>query len=218
MLSTVISNTRVSRHTFVLKVERPNTDIRAGQCFNIGLAHSSVNREYSMYSDAHADFIEFLIREVDDGVVSPQLAAAKTGDHINLFGPYGDFCIDRVFKSSAPADERRYLFIGTGTGIAPFRSYIKTFTIPNYLILHGTREADENYGAPDYCTDKYRACISNSEVGRPGFRVTDALKDENISYPDIVFICGNRKMIADVYDILRAMNISSDNIFTEAFF
>jgi NAD(P)H-flavin reductase len=34
----------------------------------------------------------------------------------------------------------------------------------------------------------------------------------------ICYICGNRAMIIDAYDILRDKNISGNNIITEVFF
>ena len=60
----VIENERVSRTTYMLTVERPDIDIKAGQCFNIGTNETGVNREYSMYSDANADHVQFLIKRL----------------------------------------------------------------------------------------------------------------------------------------------------------
>ena len=49
-----------------------------------------------MYSAAEDDFIDFLIREVPDGIISPRLASCKSGDLIEIGGPYGDFCFKRI--------------------------------------------------------------------------------------------------------------------------
>ena len=87
---------RVSQTTFMLTVERPDIDIKAGQCFNIGTNETGVNREYSMYSDANADHVQFLIKEVEFGVVSPRIASLAVGDEVELEGPYGEFCIENA--------------------------------------------------------------------------------------------------------------------------
>ena len=70
--------------------------IRAGQCFSVGTRDLGINREYSMYSAAEDDFIDFLIREVPDGVISPRLASCNSGDLIEIGGPYGDFCLSEA--------------------------------------------------------------------------------------------------------------------------
>ena len=58
----VLSTRELTSDTFVLRTERPQGPIRAGQCFNLGTPNEKINREYSMYSDAAANFIEFIIK------------------------------------------------------------------------------------------------------------------------------------------------------------
>ena len=87
----IIGNERLSSSTFMLTVERPDIEIKSGQCFNIGTNEAGVNREYSMYSDANADHVQFLIKEVEYGVVSPRIAKLNVGDEVELEGPYGEF-------------------------------------------------------------------------------------------------------------------------------
>ena len=207
----VISNKKLTADTFCIRTERPNYEIRAGQCFNVGVPGMGINREYSMYSSADAPFLEFLIRNVQDGLVSARLEKLIAGDMVEIDGPYGEFCMPDDYQN------KNFVFIASGTGIAPFHAFVKTYPDLKYQILHGVRREDEVYGVEDYRKGAYISCISKPENGA-GFRVTDYIK----KYPPLknsyVYICGNRNMIVDSVEILLQQGFSGDQIITEVFF
>lgn len=186
--------------------------IRAGQCFSVGPQGLGINREYSMYSGADDPYLDFLIRSIEDGAVSTALQSARVGDMVEIGGPYGDFCLQESTQSS------RYLFIATGTGIAPFHSYVKTFPCLDYRILHGIRLRQETCHAVDYESGRYLACVSRPNDSGTGERVTDRLAREKLAGDEKIYLCGNRAMIVDAIEILRSKGVSGDNIFTEVFF
>jgi len=204
----------LTANTFKLRTERPQVHIKAGQCFNLGVPGAGVNREYSMYSDAEAPYLDFLIREVDGGSVSPALKKLKPGEHVEIDGPYGEFCL----KTPAFNSKRHYLFLASGTGIAPFHSFALTYPGIEYTILHGIRHPDEQYGADDFAPGAYIPCISKNVLGRPSFRVTDYLQNHPAQPDSLVYLCGNRSMIVDAFEILRDQGVPGDNLFTEVFF
>ncbi len=210
----IIGNERLSNSTFMLTVERPDIEIKAGQCFNIGTNEAGVNREYSMYSDANADFVQFLIKEVEFGVVSPRIARLTVGDEVELEGPYGEFCIENAIDRG----DKAFTFIGTGTGIAPFRSFVKSFPTIDYKVIHGIRSEEERYHYDEYRDGTYTACLSRPTSGATPERVTNFITKKPINDGSTVFICGNRKMISEVFDICREQGISGDRLFTEVFF
>jgi ferredoxin--NADP+ reductase len=209
----VIEIEHLTESTYRLRTERPNVPIKAGQCFNVGMLGAGVNREYSMYSDADAPYLDFLIKEVEGGLVSPALKRLQPGDPVEIHGPYGEFCLKQHVSP-----EQHYLFIATGTGIAPFHSFVKTFPSLNYTILHGVRNPLEQYDASSYDKGEYIPCISKNIEGQPSYRLTEYLSRCPATPSSIIYLCGNRSMIIDAFEILRAQEVLGDNLFTEVFF
>ncbi|QWD09499.1 oxidoreductase [Polynucleobacter paneuropaeus] len=207
----VISIVNKTPNTFCLRVERPDCRIKAGQCFNVGLPGGDINREYSMYSDADAPYLDFLIREVEGGLISSQLKKLVPGDTVEIDGPYGEFCIP-----PAKIDEK-FLFIASGTGIAPFHSFVKTYPQLNYHLIHGIRSPSEAYDSNDYIKGRYLPCVSRGDAGE-SLRVTDYLTRNPPFFDSIIYLCGNRRMIIDSVQILLDQGISGDQIISEVFF
>jgi len=203
----------LSKHTFRIRIDRPDIDIISGQCFNIGLPALQTNREYSIYSSANSKYLDFLIRAVEGGRISSALQKLKPGDLIEVDGAYGEFCLKNPLNS-----DQKYLFIATGTGIAPFHSFIETWPNIDYTLLHGVRHSDECYHANEYKKESYIPCISKPADGSKGARVTDYLSNNKLPLNIQIYICGNRNMIVDTFEILHSQGVSSDNITTEVFF
>ena len=199
--------------TFVMRVERKGFEFIPGQCVNLGLPKDAINREYSTYSGKDEKHLEFLIKTIPDGALSPKLQKLRVGDEITIDGAYG------LFTITNPNDTiNRYLFIGTGTGIAPFRSFALSFPKLNYQILHGVSFEKERYDAKDYPKNRYTACVSREPGGDFRGRVTDYLRKNPANPKTICYLCGNSDMINEVYDILREQGLGGTNIMTEVFF
>ena len=198
--------------TYRLRCDRRGTHFRSGQHVNLGVPEAGVNREYSVYSGEGEAFLDFLIREVEGGIVSRQLGSLRAGDAVELHGFYGDFCIreaDRV---------RPHYLVATGTGIAPFHSFVKSYPELEYTIIHGVRFLSERYDYAEYAPGRYVACVSGEPGGDYAGRVTDYLRDEPIRSDAVAFLCGNRAMVSDAYSVLRTLGIGSDDIVAEAWF
>lgn len=211
----VIGLRHLTDSTFCLQVERDGFEFIPGQCVNIGLAKTGINREYSSYSNINDNKkMEFLIRVVQGGAVSSALQKIKPGSYVQLDGAYGKFTLKN------PNDVKsKYIFVASGTGIAPFHSFAVSYPNLNYKILHGVRFKNEQYDKKDYKKGSYIACLSkeNSKDVFAG-RVSDYLRSNKIDKKAIYYLCGNTDMINDVYDILREKDVSGDQIFTEVFF
>ena len=214
MFYKVLNIRDLSPSTYILRLERKKLDFKPGQCFNLGLKGSGINREYSIYSGAEDSYLEFLIKEVKRGSVSPALRKVKPGDEVALHGPYGAFII-----SSDRAKKTLFTFIATGTGIAPFHSFVRTYPDLDYRNINGIRTAKERYDYYDYDRKRLTTCVTRDDCWS-GFkgRVTDYLQQNYIDPTQIYFLCGNQGMIQKGYDLLRIKGVSGDHIFTEAFF
>ena len=213
MLHKVLNIRNISPSTYAIRLERKDVSFKAGQCFNLGVKGSGVNREYSIYSGENDPFLEFLIKEVKGGAVSPALRKIQEGKEVELHGPYGAFFLDSGQIRKAP-----FLFIGTGTGIAPFHSFIQSFPELEYTLIVGVRNITEQYDLATYDSSKLTWCVSREPGNGFNGRVTDYLKEIKFDPKSICYLCGNQRMIHDVYDLLRKNGISGDKIFTEAFF
>ena len=213
MIHKVIGIRNLSLSTYVLRLERAGFQFRPGQCVNLGIRGGGVNREYSTYSGVDDPYLEFLIKEVKGGIVSSKLRSVSLGDEVELHGPYGSFVVDlgKVANES-------FVFIGTGTGIAPFHSFVKSYPDLDYQVITGIRNMSERYDYDDYDPQHLVYCISREHWGGFNGRVTDFLTKSKINQKKIYYLCGNQNMIHDVYESLRAAGVSGDRILTEAFF
>lgn len=197
---------------YVMRFDRNGMAFKAGQHITLGIPGDNQVREYSVYSTEQDDAFEVLIKEVPEGSVSRQLRRLIPGELLDVDGPFGYFTI--------PAGNlaRRHLFIGTGTGIAPFRSITGSYPQLNYMLLHGVRLASEAYEKHLYPAERFRLCTSRDDSGDFSGRVTDYLRQHFPDQDTMVYLCGNCDMIYDVYDLLTSGGFPSANIKTEVYF
>ncbi len=203
----------LNESTYILRFSGGGMDFKPGQHINLALKGSEKHREYSIYSSPNSSSLEVLIKEVDDGMVSQQLKNVKPGDELSVEGPYGFFMTDAM-----PQQGEKFLFIASGTGIAPFHSYILTYPEADYRLIHGIRNINEAYERDHYEEDRYFACTSRGNRGDFNGRITDYLLTGLEEKADKVYLCGNSSMIYDAMDILRAQGYRHDQLFTEVYF
>ena len=212
-----VENVRfLSSSVFVIRFERLGLLFRPGQHLILGLPGATDRREYSIYSADRDEFLEVLVKTVDGGLVSPQLMGLRPGDSLTVDGPFGDFVIDEV---NAP---RRLRLIATGTGIAPYHSFVRSYPGLDYEILHGVRYRSECYDSEDYSRERYQPCVSGEidAVGNRtyGGRVTSWLLENGIDSEGLHYLCGNSDMVYEVYGMLRDQGVAESSIATEVYF
>jgi len=199
--------------TYVIRIDRHAFRAQAGQHVTLGPHRFAINREYSIYSAPDEPFLEFLIKARPGSESALALQRARTGDEVDLAGPYGEFLI------AAPADRaRRYLFVATGVGIAPFHSFVRHYPGIDYRLVHGVSRLEDRYDLADYERGRYVACVSRETGGDFAGRVTDYLREHPAEPDRLCYICGHSAMVANVYDLLREQGVPSDNLLTETFF
>ncbi len=197
---------------YVLRFDRNEMNFRAGQHITLGIPGNNQVREYSIYSTEQDQSLEVLIKEVESGLVSRQLRKIIPGELLEVDGPFGYFTVDEKNLN------RHFMFIGTGTGIAPFRSITGSYPDLNYTVLHGVRFANEAYERESFPSDRYILCTSRDNQGDFNGRVTEYLKQKPLDSDTLVYLCGNCDMIYDVYDLLTSQGFPASNIKTEVYF
>lgn len=203
----------INESTYILRMSRGGMFFHPGQYIKLGLKGASEHREYSIYSGIHDDFLEVLIKEVDDGLVSNQLKNVKSGDELSVMGPNGFFLTD-----AKPRLGEKLLFIASGTGIAPFHSFALSNPDAEYRIIHGIRNVNESYDKEHYHPGAYFSCTSRGKRGDYNGRLTDYLLSGEEKKADKVYLCGNSSMIYDAMNILRKQGYRHDQLFTEVYF
>jgi ferredoxin-NADP reductase len=174
--------------------------------------------------------LDLAVSYVEGGAATRLLEALDAGDEIEASGPYGRFCL-------MDADEnRRYLLIATGTGIAPYRAMLPSIEKliqrgdRHFVLLYGARNEDELlYGeefeafANKHEQFAFHPCLSR--VARPSPRphdrrghVQDALLEvEPDPEHDIAYLCGNPDMIDATYTQLKEIGLPVKHIRREKY-
>ncbi len=199
--------------TFSLKLPKARFDFQAGQHISLGIYGDYQSREYSIYSGKDDDNLEVLVKEVEKGYFTPKLRKLKVGDLVEVHGPFGKFGMD---PKSAMTD--KFVFIGSGTGVAPFRSIVRTYPEIDYTLIHGVRYANEAYDKHEYASDRYILCTSRDPKGTYQGRLTAYLKDCTFSPGTHFYLCGNSDMIFDALEILKVKGFERDQIHCEVYF
>ncbi len=130
-----VQNVRdLTESTYVVRMNRYDMQFKAGQNLNLGLAGDTEKRDYSIYSGVNDDYLEILVKEVDEGLVSKKLKRLKPGDKLEVDGPFGFFTIKEEDITT-----KKFLFVSSGTGVAPFHSLMQSHPGLDFTLIHGIR-------------------------------------------------------------------------------
>jgi ferredoxin-NADP reductase len=203
-------------------------DYIPGQFIQIHFAYADgtpARRSYSLASQHHrapgpADAVEIAVSYVAGGAATAMFEGMPIGGNIDASGPFGRFCL-------LPNDaNRRYLLIGTGTGITPYRAMLPQLEQRmagrgvEVVLLQGARTPDELlYGdefrafAEAHPRFRYLPCLSrelpaagsahaHADV-RHGY-VQNALAElAPDAEGDIAYLCGNPDMVDACFEALK---------------
>jgi ferredoxin--NADP+ reductase/benzoate/toluate 1,2-dioxygenase reductase subunit len=209
----VLGNRRVGADAFVLTLERRQEVLKAGCHIDVGLPGCET-RPYSLFSGESDSSLEILVRRVERGTVSRQLSDLQCGDRVKVDAPLGRFTLDAL----RPGE--RVLFLATGTGIAPFRAFIRSRPDLDYTLVHGVRDAKDDFGAEFAPKARRVLCVSGSDVPEGDFagRVTRWLDQVEGAAYDRAYLCGNARMIFEVFPKLVEYGMDEGFIHTETYF
>ncbi len=202
------------KNVFALELERDGLEFQPGDCLALFAADGRVSRPYSLASGTSENVLRFVIRLMPKGEVSTYLSTRKPGDLVRISPPFG------WFRPGEHADERKFAFIATGTGIAPFLSYLRSNpTKRPECLLYGVREAQDAVDLPWLrSVTTLHAAVSRQDVeGLQRGRVTELLgrlPKGDVDY----YLCGLDAMIDEVTNWLEGQGVDLSRIHRECFF
>lgn len=218
VLRRVVSLTPVTKH-FEWEVTAGGPfEFYAGQFISLEVPYNGAKRErpYSVASAPHGNGrFDLCLNRVHAGFVSNYLCDLQPSAELNFRGPHGSFILSH-------AADQDFVFIATGTGIAPIRGMLAEFfesfpsgaSLPcDVWLLFGVRYAEAILYSEEFqaLTEKYPRFHFVPTLSRPpanwkgekGYvqqhlrRLFTGRKDFN------VYICGLKAMADDVRFILN---------------
>ncbi len=205
----VVDKKELSSSVCLLRLERNGFSFDPGQYVFVSLPGTRQVREYSLFSGINDPYIDLLIKLVSDGYMSNKLKNVYPGEELEIEGPFGFFTVNERFYNTPPL-----LLVATGTGIAPFHSFIRSHPSLKYNLLHGVRYGDESYRHA--FNDRYIICSSRDNSGDFHGRVTDYQAEHPVSNDYWCYLSGNWGMIDEMTDILIRQGIPYEHILSEA--
>ncbi len=209
--STVLRVRTVAPGVSVVRFARNGMEFEPGQHLKLGLAGGDL-REYSVYSAVSDDYLEVLIREVSGGLVSSQLCRSGVGSELDVQGPLGAFTLPDS------ATGQPFLFVATGTGIAPYHCIVRSRPEIEYQLIHGIRSCGDRFEAGHYHIKRYVSCVSRGHGGDFPGRVTDYLRRHPVSPGTQVLLCGSCDMIYEAFNILAEQGIPREDVRVETYY
>lgn len=197
---------------FELSVERNGLEFEPGQYIMVSKPGLKEKREYSIYSSTDAEFLELLIKDVDGGDVSGALHRSQIGEELDIEGPLGTFTIPKEIRNG------KFVLIATGTGIAPFHSFVTSYPELDYKLLHGVREPEQLYGKESFDSSRHVECLTRNVNGHFNGRVTDYLRQNSVEVSSYYYLCGSSDMIYESFEILQSKGVARNHLLTEIYF
>jgi ferredoxin--NADP+ reductase len=183
-----------------------------------------IRRAYSIASSSvEKDYLEFYVTLVASGELTPRLFALKYGARLFLAPKAsGLFTLDHVAPGKA------VFLIGTGTGLAPYMSMLRTMLVVDterkFVVVHGARYSwDLGYRAELETLARIRPNLTyipaitrpeedvhfRGATGRVQWLLEQGVPQKLSGVPldpltTEVFLCGNPEMIAAAKAVLQA--------------
>ena len=226
------------RHLDFVRDDGQPLDFVPGQFIQVHFNYpdgTPTKRSYSLATmHDHAlgpgESVQIAVSYVPGGAATALFTALDEGQQIQASGPYGRFCL-------MPADSnRRYLLIGTGTGVTPYRAMLPQLAEAmaqrevEVVLLFGARTpAELIYGedfqafAAAHPRFRFVPCFSRELPAEPhpdarrGY-VQEALA-EFAPDPahDIAYLCGNPNMVDACFEALKAAGLPVPHIRREKY-
>lgn len=225
--------TKNVRHFAFIRTDGEKLKFTPGQFISIHFPYENtvIRRSYSIATMVRQDSIfEIALSYYKGGFASEFLFDLKPGDKLNITGPYGRLILNNEQTG-------RYILVATGTGIAPYRAMLPELQkrLDNQVnlqveILHGVKKREDLLYVEDFLE-------ANKQQPRLHFNVfysqemdADLYDHEHIGYVqtayphlnfdlvnDIIYLCGNPKMIDNSMKILIQQGFAKQHLRSEKY-
>ncbi|MBN2162185.1 MAG: hypothetical protein JXR25_06285 [Pontiellaceae bacterium] len=209
----VIQVSIFSDDLFELSVERNGLEFLPGDCVAL-YTDEAKSRPYSIASGTNEEDLRFVIRSMKDGEVSPWLMNRKPGDEIRISPPFG------WFRPGQDIGDAPFVFMATGTGVAPFLSYLNTFEKVPTKVLYGVRTRNDAIGFDRFNRRGSSILAVSREPSKDHFqgRITGLLDSLSLDGTTHYYCCGLESMVNEVSAWLQGKGIGLPQIHREVFF
>lgn len=208
--SRVLEHRQLSAHGYELVLSREGLEFQPGRLATLHGRDITEDRSYSIASGRQDDFIAILYRMIPDGVLTPQLHRLRRGDEVDVSAPFGQF----VLRDP----EKPVVFIATGTGVAPCRSYVRSYPDLDLTLIMGVQHEEDLYYREEFEPHHFIPCVSREPSSNLPHRVTDVINAWEDSGYCHYYLCGAFSMIFDVHALLRDKGVEDSRIFTEEYY
>ena len=200
-------------------------DFIPGQFIQVHFSYAdgtATKRSYSLATiHDHAlgagETVEIAVSYVAGGAATALFEGLENGAHVDASGPYGRFCL-------MPGDaNQRYLFIGTGTGVTPYRAMLPLVEKLiaergiEVVLLYGARTPEELLYGDDFRAFadrhpqfRFVPCFSRELPQNPHADVRHGYVQQFLAEfspnpaTDIAYLCGNPNMVDTCFEQLKA--------------
>jgi ferredoxin-NADP reductase len=226
------------RHLDFVRDDGQPLDFIPGQFIQVHFAYpdgTPTKRSYSLATmHDHAlgpgESVQIAVSYVAGGAATAIFEALDEGQQIEASGPFGRFCL------GASDANQRYLLIGTGTGVTPYRAMLPQLAQVvaarkvEVVLLFGARTpAELIYGDDFYAfarqhpNFRFVPCFSRQlpDDPHPDVRkgyVQEALAEFAPSAErDIAYLCGNPNMVDAAFEALKGHGLPVPHIRREKY-
>jgi ferredoxin-NADP reductase len=226
------------RHLDFVRDDGQPLDFIPGQFIQVHFRYpdgSPTKRSYSLATmHDHAlgpgESVQIAVSYVAGGAASAIFSALDEGQQIEASGPFGRFCLGQADGN------RRYLLVGTGTGVTPYRAMLPQLEQVmaqrnvEVLLLFGARTpAELIYGDDFYAfaarhpNFRFVPCFSRELPADPHPDVRRGYVQEALAEfapnaeGDIAYLCGNPNMVDAAFEALKGYGLPVPHIRREKY-